>query len=215
MIGWWGLLAFAPCRPEGLGEYISYNWPLGAGPLDPPDDLEHERLKQPADGKTPTGCVERDKGPMRSQFALKPGIGIGDVKFGASRDEVRRLLGEPKEEETFDSCEKGDIRWYYPSLQLNIYFGIDDALRVDSFETTHGDMRIWGSEIIGIGVTELLQLFKQHHGELPEIIDGSYGELLYSFHDCGCNVYVEEEVVASIQLGVLFDEAGDNVRWPD
>jgi hypothetical protein len=152
---------------------------------------------------------------MGNQFELKPGIGIGDLTFGASREHVRRLLGTPSTEETFDSCERGDIRWFYPSLELNVYFGREYSLRMCTLETAHTNARLWKVPIIGLKVVELLQLFEEHNSAAPEIAEASGGEMLYHFDDSGCDVYVEEGVVKSIQMGVLFNDAGDDVLWPD
>ena len=134
---------------------------------------------------------------------------MGDLTFGASKDDVKRLLGAPAEEETFDN---GDVRWWYSALQTNVYFGYDNSLRLDLLETTNHEARLLGVVAIGLEARELVGLFQKNDFGPPEIVEEGAGEVLYRYP--GCNIYVEASVVTSIQLTVLFDEIGDNVEWP-
>jgi hypothetical protein len=55
-------------------------------------------------------------------WTLRPGIGIGDVKFGATREQVVALLGAPEEE------PEGEMR--YPSKGLQLFIEPDSGLYI-------------------------------------------------------------------------------------
>jgi hypothetical protein len=165
--------------------------------------------------KAHIGGEESDMKTLKDRLELKPGIGIGSLVFGASRKDVERLLGKPSSEEVFESCEKGDIRWFYSPLQLNIYFFIDYSHRMCTLETTHIESQLWGTPIIGLPESKLLCLFTTHNCRIPEVDLEGNEEKLYRFDELECNVYVENGVVTSIQMGVLFDNSGNLVKWPE
>ena len=146
---------------------------------------------------------------MRRQFELSPGAGGNGLLLGASKDDVRRSFGAPDEEEY---VENEYVRWWYGYLEMNVYFECEYRLRMSLVETSSVAAILWDAIVIGLAVEDLLELFQKKGYASPEITDQGTGEVLYSYP--GCDVYTQAETVTSIQITILFDEAGDNELWP-
>src|SRR2546421_6612 len=63
---------------------------------------------------------------------LIPGIGLGDFKFGMTRDAVRSLAKKPSQEIECDA--DGDAIFIYGEDQLYLYFDREEDLRFTSLE---------------------------------------------------------------------------------
>ena len=60
---------------------------------------------------------------------IKPGIGLGNLKFGMSRAEVKLMLGEPTFVDKYshsDSDEDLTESWEYEELELSMSFDEDE-----------------------------------------------------------------------------------------
>ena len=64
---------------------------------------------------------------------IKLGIGIGELKFGITRDSVREMLGEPEscEKYSYSNTEKDLTEsWYYTTLGISVGFDEEDNWRL-------------------------------------------------------------------------------------
>jgi hypothetical protein len=99
-------------------------------------------------------------------LAIVPGVGIGDLKFGASCAEVRRIFGEPSHinEDADPDVRPGCHRWRYDELGLFVAF--DPSGRVDMFEVRNPLARIEGHRIIGQPVEAAAALLRDLYPDL-------------------------------------------------
>lgn len=148
---------------------------------------------------------------MKDFLTIKPGVGLGDFKFGLSFESIKSLFGEPSEKGVADD---GDVEWTYSGLDLVVYFSKDDEYRLNLIETRNTKATLWGGNIINLPREEMLDLFENQGIKSPEISDCNTGEFLFYYDECGCNVYCEFEKVQSVQMSALFDKDGDNYLWP-
>jgi hypothetical protein len=81
-------------------------------------------------------------------WVIRPGIGLGDLLFGSSREDVWLQLGEPENVEE-DLLNTGLISWYYWNLGVNAYFSEDADFRLDSLLVERADAELFGRRLIG------------------------------------------------------------------
>ena len=98
------------------------------------------------------------------------GQGMGPLRFGASMDKVRELMGEPEEiEESDDDDEFEHQAWNYLDEGYSLYFDREDDYRLSCIETDHPAMRLFGETIYGRSVEQVQDLMREHDADEPEV----------------------------------------------
>jgi hypothetical protein len=69
--------------------------------------------------------ARQGRGPEYAEWIIEPGVGIGPLKFGMTREEVIAILGEP---ELAEGYEEGGMAPYW-SLGTLLFFSEEDQLR--------------------------------------------------------------------------------------
>jgi hypothetical protein len=110
--------------------------------------------------------TDKNPEPLEIQF----GVGLGNIKFGATIDEVEQLLGRPTEVEIMHP-DKSVVGWYYNDHRLRIAFqkqryrlpggACDDFLRVMLLVTSHPDATLCGIKIIGQPENSVMKLLEE------------------------------------------------------
>lgn len=139
--------------------------------------------------------------------------GLSGVKFGAARDQVRQLLGEPDEVEFIDPEYKEDAEfWYYRQLKMNILFSkfpMDGVLSVSSFMTGSLSAELWGTRVIGLEKAALLEFFAAHgyqgFVDVPDTLASSGYETL-EFEPDRITLDLYKGMLKRIQWGVVKEE---------
>jgi hypothetical protein len=82
-------------------------------------------------------------------LAIRPGVGMGDLKFGAPRADVRRVLGEPSHinEDADPDVRPGCHLWRYDELGAAVAF--DPTGHADLFRVLNPMAKLEGHTIIG------------------------------------------------------------------
>jgi hypothetical protein len=144
---------------------------------------------------------------------IRPGIGLGELRFGATRDEIRALAGEPTDVMPSEA-EAGSEVWIYESAAAALHFAGDASFRFVSCETFSVRAALNGETFVGddredaeaalerAGVTGVEWLSDPEEGA---------GQLVAPAQ--GLALYFADGVVESIGWGVLFDD-DENVLWP-
>ena len=144
------------------------------------------------------------------------GTGMGPLRFGATMDEVRTLVGEPEEiEESDDDDEFEHQAWNYheEDYLLSLYFDREDDFRLSCIETDHPGMRLFGEPIFGISIDALQALMQRHGLAAPETETMEEGQVRLSYEKEMIDLYFEEGQLQFINFGVFIDE-DLNVQWP-
>jgi len=147
---------------------------------------------------------------------IKLGIGLGDIKFGFTREQVLAILGEPDEKETYsysDSDEDLTEAWHYDDIEISISFNEEDDWRLSTIAISSEESTLGGKKIIGLSKEELLAEIKKLDltdyesrkvSETEELISSDTGEI---------NFWVDDNTITEIQWGPFFlDE--DTINWP-
>jgi hypothetical protein len=64
-------------------------------------------------------------------FEVRPGTGLGPLRFGMSIPDVERILGTVAENEAF---EDGDVHLTYPEVGVSLFFSAEEENRLSGME---------------------------------------------------------------------------------
>ena len=90
---------------------------------------------------------------------IKSGVGLGNIKFGMTRSQVKVILGEPSEIEKFSYSETDEDlteSWHYDELDLSAGFDEDVDWRLVTLAVSSPDYEFMGKKLIGLDSDELL-----------------------------------------------------------
>ncbi|MEM9378576.1 MAG: hypothetical protein AAGB93_01410 [Planctomycetota bacterium] len=185
-----------------------------------PSHVDVERgLVYRVDPGRPSGPDRRRPGGAMIDFEheVKPGVGIGALLLGMTRDEVRERIGDPTEIERTDVAGVTDENWSYDALQLRLSFGEDDEWRLWSINSSCPWATLEGVRVVGICESDLLAL--DFGGEsAPELADDfdEFGRD-YEWGETGVSFWVraEDSLVDSVTVLPLYDASGEVPLWPD
>ena len=147
----------------------------------------------------------------------KPSIGFEVIKFGMSREEVKKILGEPSD--TFEESLDGemDFTFEYEELGLELAFLEEDQHQLGLIVFYAPDTLLFDQEFIGLTEKEFLKLASEAGFEDLEKDD--YDQQLtgyeYFSDEYGVSFWIEDGVVESISLLPESDmETGESI-WPE
>ena len=151
---------------------------------------------------------------------IVPGVGLGNLKFGMIRDEVKNLLGEPNDIDEYSySDDDNDLTedWYYDDLYLSIGFDEEDNWKLVTIAVNSTFYEFDNNQLIDLDKDKVVDLltksniidleFEQWSG------DESSNNTLISSEKNGLNIWLDNEKVTEIQIEPLYDE-NENIKWP-
>ena len=158
---------------------------------------------------------------MNDIFTIKLGIGLGDLRFGATRGEVQAYLGQPDKTESEGDPGKVQTTWHYDSIKGYVSFDEDDNFRLGTMESASRSMELNGQCLIGQSKCEVLDAltgmslgeFREELNDLEKAEDKR--DCLLYFDSQSLSLWFEDNILTEIQWGYLFNESGDKVVWPE
>ncbi|ELR71893.1 hypothetical protein C900_02132 [Fulvivirga imtechensis AK7] len=152
---------------------------------------------------------------------IKPGRGLGQIKFGMSTAQVKDIIGEPDEVETYAyESEEGELSetWHYDNLELSLSFDEEENWRLVSIALSSPEATIKGQRLIGLNRNDLIKRLETLELGPLNFEDWSSAESpdhkLISADEVEVNFWLDEEELSEIQFGPLFDDE-DNIQWPE
>lgn len=152
-----------------------------------------------------------------------PGVGLGTLKFGMTRDEVKKLVGKPDEienlpgfeEEVNDELES----WHYDEHEFSLVFDADYDWRLVSIAVSDPYFTFHGKNIIGMDKQETLDLLSNLGIEISneeDLSDEENPDLeLIESEDAGLMVWFANDEVIEIQILPDVEEDGETLIWPE
>lgn len=144
------------------------------------------------------------------------GTGMGPLRFGATMDEVRTLVGEPEEieeSEEEDDFEHQAWNYYEDDHLLSLYFDREDDFRLSCIETDNPGLRLYGESIHGRGIEQVRELMQRHGQASPELETMEGGEVRLSYEKSMIDLYFEEGQLQFVNFGVFINDDLE-VQWP-
>jgi hypothetical protein len=144
------------------------------------------------------------------------GTGMGPLRFGATMDEVRTLVGEPEEiEESDDDDEFEHQAWNYheDDYLLSLYFDREDDFRLSCIETDNPNMRLFGEAVHGLPVDQVRALMQRNGQAEAEIETMEEGAVRLSYEKAMIDLYFEDGGLQFVNFGVFINDDLE-VQWP-
>ena len=149
------------------------------------------------------------------------GIGLGELRFGMTRDQIESVLGQPNEREKYSYDDLGDDfteNWHYDELELSLGFDQEEDWRLVTLAVTSKDFKY--DKFIPIGLTKE-QLSAELHNIVINDLDyedwtteESLSHELLSSKILGINFWFDEDSLTEVQWGpLLIDE--ETIDWPE
>ena len=160
------------------------------------------------------------------KIKLIPMVGFGNVRFGMTVQEVKKILGKPDEEVDNDRLGEDDedtmITLYYDELGLSLSFDkLTDFRLSDIMTEGYSSVSMEGGIRFGMSVEDVRGLVaKADFGPMEvsdldeeEIGDNDEELTSYDLPEISVSLWFKEDRLDTIQLGPEYDE-NDNIVWP-
>lgn len=136
---------------------------------------------------------------------IKPGIGIDNLKFGMTQDQVVSLIGSPSRIMVDEDSESNNPVYQYNDLKLRLTFYSLDDLKLSYINAAHPNIKIYGNPIVGIPTRDVINSF----GEEKENWDKEdhFSFIVYSNESLWSVLNEEYGVVTNIEIGQIYDES--------
>ncbi|MBP8792729.1 MAG: hypothetical protein KBH29_06080 [Lutibacter sp.] len=148
---------------------------------------------------------------------IKPGIGLGNLKFGMSRAEVKLMLGEPTFVDKYshsDSDEDLTESWEYEELELSMSFDEDEDWKLTMMSVTAKHYQLEGISLIGLKEKYLLQKLETLDlGSLDLEETEIDGQKVIEVEEQSINFWLMDGELDEIQWSPLFED-DDTIIWP-
>lgn len=151
---------------------------------------------------------------------IKPGYGLGDLKFGMTRAEVKLMLGEPSFIDKYshsDSDEDLTESWEYDELELSISFDEEEDWKLMMISVNSDFYELEGVSLIGLGESNLLKKLDEINLGNLNLEDSSEYEgqdqKVIEIDEKSINFWINDGVLDEIQWSPLFLD-DDTIVWP-
>ena len=165
---------------------------------------------------------------MDLDYDITPGHGIGQLRFGLSKEKIIDIIGVPDTTSEHKDPESGKTTvFYYAKKGITAYFEEEDDYCLSSFEIENPHMVFLDEKIYRFTKDQVVALLEKNDFKItseeyvkPNEIEGKTSikdealEFCISVDDIEINFYFFDDRLLSVQFGVLFDD-NDEVSWPD
>lgn len=107
---------------------------------------------------------------------IKPGIGVGEVHYGMTEQEVISKLGRPDrvdESEYVEGIGNINRELWYSSRNITFTFDEEDDFRLGVITIMGSSYRLFGKELFGLELEKTKKIVTRESGEIPRFEDWS------------------------------------------
>jgi len=151
---------------------------------------------------------------------IKPGQGLGVLKFGMRKAEVKLQLGEPSfidEYSHSDSTNDLTESWEYDDLALSLSFDEEENWKLTMISITSHFYKLDGEALIGLNEKKIQQVLTSLNFEdvLLEDCSEMEGEdhKVIEIEEKSINFWFRDGVLDEIQWSPFFID-DDTIKWP-
>ncbi|MCO6360237.1 hypothetical protein [Roseivirga pacifica] len=144
---------------------------------------------------------------------IKPGVGIDNLKFGMTEEQIFDLVGTPTTIVVDKDDEDKNLVYQYNELKLRLTFYREYGLKFGYVRTSNPKITLNNKAIIGIPINDAIKIFEINEDYWNEeqyfTFNSYFNEKMWT------TLNVEYGVVTDIEFGYLFDEKGEKPYWPE
>lgn len=151
---------------------------------------------------------------------IEPGIGLGELQFGMSQDDVKNLLGLPDEIEIYEYLTETKERheqWSFNELELEVYFSSEEEWKFDSISVNSNYYELWNTIKVGQKMKQVVQTLKDLKVDdyLCEDISTieSPDHKLFELNESDVNLWFDNRELSEIQWSPKFKDE-NTIIWP-
>ncbi|NOR26919.1 MAG: hypothetical protein GQ540_00145 [Lutibacter sp.] len=151
---------------------------------------------------------------------IKPGFGLGNLKFGMSRAEVKLIIGEPSFIDKYshsDSNEDLTEAWEYDELKLSLSFDEEEDWKLLLISVSSKFYQLQGKKLVGLEESDLLKYLKDINLGGLNLEDcsenDSEDQKVIEIDEKSINFWLNDGVLDEIQWSPLFID-DDTIKWP-
>lgn len=155
---------------------------------------------------------------------IVPFVGLGDLKFGMTKDQVKTLLGEPSEVENVPGFEDEAVNdqlesWHYDEFEFSVVFDAVYDWRLVSISVSDPHFTLFGKSVIGADKIDTLALIESKGFSPSATEDVSDDEddeeiELFEFEDLAMMLWCLDEEVIELQILPDVEEDMETIKWP-
>lgn len=152
---------------------------------------------------------------------IQPGIGISQIKFGISEEQLIAVLGKPLSVTEGEYVENsGDYnRELFYQEDLSFTFDSDDSYRLSLITIRSRGYKLFGIDIFGLPIEVVKSFISKEASEIPKYKDWSYEDVLdhisLDYDSLGLTLWFDNGLLEEIQCGYLFFDDWNTVKWPE
>lgn len=152
---------------------------------------------------------------MKKNLEIKPKVGFGDLKFGATKSEVEQYFGPPQETEMLDIEDEIDEVevWSYWEQGHSVYFEKQEKEVCTNFETDDEGSVLFGEQVFRMNEDQLIAHMELNGFADAEIDEEDPGERILYFDDAHMQFVYEEGEMALVSWAVAVDD-DEKILWP-
>jgi len=147
------------------------------------------------------------------QKDIKIGIGLGNIKFGITREELLKISGEPTETEQFADENYTTETWHYDEDEFSVSFDEEDNWRLTTIAVSSDKYTFSANKLINLPFNKVMELLKDENLGDNELENIDENQQILSFMDKSINFWFENKVLSEIQWGLLWKDE-DTPIWP-
>jgi hypothetical protein len=133
---------------------------------------------------------------------IKPCIGLSNIPFGASMNDIEKILGKAEESEVLDDLDDcSSVVWHYWDQGFSIFFDENNQQLFGCVEIDNENTLLWGQKIFTLSEKQIIDLFKSKNYKKFETEVHDWGERRLSFDDANIDFYFEKNKLSSINYG--------------
>ena len=149
---------------------------------------------------------------MDKLIDIKPLQGLGNIEFGFTRNQVKAIVGEPSEVDTFQYDEDNDEEltesWHYDEKELSFSFEETEDWKLVNIAISAEEFRFEGKKVIGLSKSNLIKTLESLDiGTINEDNENAVVSIIAS----QINFWFDGGEVAEVQWNVDWDDDGEAV----
>jgi len=146
------------------------------------------------------------------------GRGVDKLLFGQTRSEVKKILGEPEDIESYSISEEvTSDTFFYDTAGISLTFESDEDYRLTEISIEDDEFHYKNKLKTGLSKDETLNILTEMGLSTPvedeELAKEFANQELLSLEEENLNLWFEEKVLRAIHFGPFWTE-GNELNWP-
>lgn len=97
------------------------------------------------------------------------GVGVGQIKFGFSEQELRNVIGAPVNIDVHEYGDELTKEYNYPNHDISFSFSSEDNYLLTSIDMYSHNYIINGNSIVNLSLNDALRIYEEEGFETPTI----------------------------------------------